>query len=130
MRPQNREAGFTLLSVMLAVMLLSVGVLGVVRTQSLVLSAHTAAATRTGALEIARAYLEDLRSRDPGTLQTEAPVQVDETGVVNTQGRYTRSVQVQSVSSSLVRVTVTVTTPTNKNGVSLMTMAFVNPNPT
>jgi type IV pilus assembly protein PilV len=130
MKPQSREAGFTLLSVMLAVMLLSIGLLAVVRTQSLVLSAHSAAATRTSALEIARAYLENLRSRDPSTLQTESPLQVDETGVANTHGPYTRTVTVQSLASNLVQVTVTVTTPRNKNGVSLMTMAYVNPNPT
>ena len=129
-QPQNREAGFTLISVMMAVVLLAIGILALSRTQSLVLSAHTSAATRTTALEIARSYLENLRSRDPSTLATEAAVKVDETGVTNTNGVYTRTVTVASLSSNLLQVTVTVTTPTNRNGVSLMTMAYVNPNPT
>jgi len=130
MKLRNGEAGFTLISVMMAVVLLTIGILALSRTQSLVLSAHSSAATRTTALEIARAYLENLRSRDPSTLATESALKVDETGVANANGPYTRSVTVQSLSSNLKQVTVTVTTPTNKNGVSLMTMAYVNPNPT
>jgi hypothetical protein len=114
---------------MVAVVLLTVGILSLSRTQSLVLAAHTTAGTRTSALEIARTYLETLRSVDPATLQTQAALQVDETGTVSATGKYTRSVDVVDLGGNLKRVTVTVGTPTQKNTVSLMTMAYVNPNP-
>lgn len=130
MKQRNGEAGFTLVSVLIAMILLTVGIMAMSRTQSLMLAAHTGAATRTTALEIARAYLENLRTRDPATLVTEAAVRVDETGTVNANGAYTRSVLVQDVPTYLKRVTVQVTAPGQGKTVSLMTTAYVNPNPT
>jgi Tfp pilus assembly protein PilV len=130
MKQRSEEAGFTLISVMVAVVLLVIGVLALARTQSLVLAAHSTAGSRTSAVEIARDYLETLRSRDPATLQSEAAIRVDESGAANANGAYTRTVDVQVLTTNLKRVTVQVTTPRSRNPVSLMTMAYVNPNPT
>lgn len=125
MTTKKREAGFTLVSVLIAMILLMVGIAALSRTGFETLRAHTAAATRTTALDIARTYMEDLRTRDPGTLQSEGAVVVDETGKVNSSGQYQRSVDVQVLAKNLKQVTVRVRARNLKTPVELVTMTFV-----
>lgn len=122
----KREAGFTIFSVLIAMMLLMVGVTALSRTGYQVLSAHTNAAARTTALSLARAHLEDLRSRDPKSLQTESPVVVDETGQPASSGAYTRSVVVDQLAINLKQVSVLVRGPRLRNPVQLVTLVFVS----
>lgn len=122
----KREAGFTIFSVLIAMMLLMVGVTALSRTGYQVLSAHTAAAARTTALSIARSHLEDLRSRDPETLQTESPIVVDESGQLASAGPYTRTVVVDQLAINLKRVSVLVRGPRLQHPVQLVTLVFVS----
>ena len=61
----NRR-GFTLISVMIAVVILAVGVLALSRTLTGAMQANTKAGLRTIALDIARQRMEFLRSQPPG----------------------------------------------------------------
>lgn len=121
----KREGGFTLISILVAVVLLSIGVMAVARTTGAVVSAHTSASTRTVALSIARGYLEQVRGREAADLTTESPVQVDETGTPSGSGLYTRSLTVTDVARNLKQVRVTVDYPRAAMPAELVTLAFV-----
>ena len=127
--------GFSLISVLVALTLIAVG-----------LSAFSMAAFRAAKLEndttlrfhadmIAKSHIEDLLARDPGTLVSEAPVQIDMEGTVGA-GPMTREVIVanaQRLDQSnnleeqrfLRRVIVKVTTPT-AGVVKLSTLVYVS----
>lgn len=120
----KKQAGFTLISVLIALLLLTIGILAVSRTGYQVLRAHTNATTRTTALALARSYLEELRSRDPTTLVNEGPVKLNDAGALSATGLYTRSVIIEQLAPNLRRVTVRVAAPNLKVPVELVTMAF------
>jgi Tfp pilus assembly protein PilV len=123
---RRNESGFSLVSVLIALTILSVGIMALARTNFVVLRAQREAASRTTALAVARAYLEELRGRNAGALATETPMPVDEEGKANSAGLYTRSVEVEDLATNLKRVTVTVTGPRLGAPVRLVTNAFVN----
>ena len=60
---RNDEAGFTLISVILAVAILSIGIMALGRSQTLLVRAQATSAQRDIALGIARNYIEEVRSR-------------------------------------------------------------------
>jgi type IV pilus assembly protein PilV len=123
----NNERGFTLISVLIALVLLSVGMIALSRTGATVVKAHSSAASRTTALAIARGHMEVLRSQDPRKLESESPVRVDDTGAVDTKGAYTRTVTVTGIEHNLVRVELVVEFPRSTRPVELITMAYVPP---
>lgn len=122
--PARREEGFTLISVMVAVVMLTIGLLALARVQTSLVRTQRDTAVRTKALVIARSYTEDLRSRDPWTLVSEAPVTVDDLGVPNGSGVYTRSTTVVADQTNLVRIVVQVDYPGETQPVQLVTMAY------
>lgn len=103
------RAGFTLISVIIAIVLLSVGVLALAGANATALRVFNTEGVRTTALQIARAHMESLRGRDPTTLTSEGAVAVDELGQAVSGGRYSRTVTITTVDSSLVSVQVQVT---------------------
>ena len=105
------DAGFGLVSILVAIVLVSVGVLSISQVLTQSVSMQTIMDIRTTALDVARAYMEDLKSRDPLTLAAEAEVQVDGQGQLDTNGAFTRELLVQSVGRNLLELTVVVTTP-------------------
>ena len=121
----RNERGFTLISVLIAVVILAIGILALAKTTAGVVRASTEAATRTEAVSVARAYMEDVRSRTPANLVSEAAVSVDRAGQPNGSGPYSRSVVVSDVSSNLKSVRVVVTMPNAAVPVELVTLAFV-----
>jgi len=120
---RRANAGFSLVSVVVALVLLSVGVLSLsnVLTQSLTM--QTLASTRTSALYVAQKHMEDLRSRDPLTLASEAVVRVDEEGNADVSGVFTREVTVTDLGGNLLEVVVLVTTP-RSNPIRLVTWVY------
>lgn len=126
MKYLKQQSGFTIVSVMIALVLLTLGIMAVSRTSFEVLRAHTATAARTTALEIGRSYLEELRTRDPASLVSETAVKVDETGQVSATGAYQRSVLVEVLAKNLKRVTVRVQGPHLKGPIELVTNTFVS----
>jgi len=105
------DAGFTLVSLIVALVLLSVGVLAVSTTLTQSVSMQTIISLRKTALDVAGAYMEDVKSRDPLSLASEAEVRVDAVGDENAYGLFTRTLTVESIGTHLMRVTVTVTAP-------------------
>ena len=117
------DAGYGLVGVIVALVLLSVGVLSVsnVLTQSIAM--QTIGAQRTTALSIARTAMEDIRGVDPTTVTAQALVVVDDQGVPDASGIFTREVTVSSAGSNLIEVTVVVTAP-RSSPVRLITWIF------
>jgi Tfp pilus assembly protein PilV len=108
---RRADAGFSLVSVVVALVLLSVGVLSLSNVMTQSITMQTISAIRTSALYIAQTHMEDLRSRDPLTLAAEAVVRVDEEGNADPNGVFTREVTVASAGRNLLEVVVIVTTP-------------------
>ena len=120
----RKDAGFSLIAVMTAIVLLSVGLLAISRTSSQMLTMHTAAAARSAALAVARTHMEAVRSRDPATIGSESEVTVNGEGQIDVYGPYSRTVVVDSVSHNLKRIRIQVTWPRASAPVELVTMAF------
>ena len=102
------DGGFTLVSLVVAIVLLSVGVLSISQLLAQSVSMQTSIELRTTALDVGRSYMEEVRIRNPLTLATEDPVTVDEAGVEDVDGIFTRSLTVTEVEDHLLQVTVTV----------------------
>ena len=76
---QTRDTrGFTLVSVLVALLILTIGLLALARAQALLVSNQTNTANRSTALTIARGYTEVLRSQDPWSLASQPVTTVDE----------------------------------------------------
>ncbi len=120
---RRSDAGFSLVSVLVALILLSVGVLSVsnVLTQSLAM--QTIGSQRNQAIYIAQTMMEEIRGMDPLTI-TAVPLQrVDESGQPDASGVYTREVTLSAPGSNLVGVTVIVTAP-RTNPIRLTTWVY------
>lgn len=120
---QRPVAGFGLISVLVAIVLLSVGVLSISQVLTQSVSMQTIMSVRTTALDVARAYMEDVKSRDPLTLMSEAAVRVNERGELDSNGVFTRELVVTSVALHLDEITVIVTTP-RSSPISLVTWIY------
>jgi len=120
----TNQRGYSLISMMVAMMLLSVGVIALMRTTGEIVEGYATTSLRTTALSIARGYLEELRTRDPGTLATEAAVRVNESGVADASGNFFRSVTVTSPASNLRQLVVSTTYPRGSRPIELVTLVF------
>ena len=103
------QYGFSLLSVLIAMVLVSVAVVALSGTTVYVLSLHTESNVRTTAVGIAAAYMEDVKTRDVGSLASEEEVNVNEVGEANASGSFVRALSVvagPAPKSKLVKVTV------------------------
>jgi type IV pilus assembly protein PilV len=124
MSRMRNERGFTLISVLLAVMMLLIGLVALARTQALLAAAESGVANRSGALAVATAYLEQRRGADPSTLASEAPVAVDADGQPSATGPYQRSTVVTLDQPNLVRLRVLVAYPRGPNPVELVALLY------
>jgi type IV pilus modification protein PilV len=117
------DAGFGLVGVLVALILLSVGVLSVsnVLTQSVAM--QTISAQRTSALHIAQSTMETIRAMDPSTVTAQPQVNVNEAGVPQSDGAFTREVTVGDAGRELIEVTVIVTAP-RSNPIRLVTWIY------
>ena len=121
---RRAEQGFTLISVMIALVMLTIGLLALAKVQTTLARTQSNATLRGAALTVARSYTEEIRSRDPWTLASEGAVKVNMYGQVDPSGVLTRSVAVTLDADNLVRVTVQVDYPGQKVPVQLITMAY------
>ncbi|HEY7636139.1 MAG TPA: prepilin-type N-terminal cleavage/methylation domain-containing protein [Gemmatimonadales bacterium] len=120
----RKEGGFTLISVLVAVVMLAFGLMALARTQSILMTAENGVANRSAALSVAAGYLEQLRSRDPATLASEAPVAVDAEGAPAAGGPYYRSTVVTQDQANLLRVRVLVTFARASQPIELITLIY------
>lgn len=118
------QRGFTLLSVLIAISMLTLGLMALARTQTALVRAQSTTAARAAALAIAQGYVEVLRSRDTATLVSEAAVAVDGLGQPSPQGRFGRSTVVTTDAPNLRRVVVQVSYPRSLLPIELTTLIF------
>ncbi len=121
------KRGFTLISVMIAVVIMAVGVLALSKTLTGAMQANTRAGLRTVALDIARQRMEFLRGQRPQDMADFAEASgtdVNETGTVVNGGKYRRTVLVTDVRANLVSVTVRVAYPDGTSPVELITYVY------
>ena len=120
----RNKRGFTLLSVLLAVSMLTIGLLALARTQAILTSSEAGVSNRAIALAIATDRLEQLRASDPQTLASEPAATVDANGNVSAGGAYQRSVTVTLDAANLLRLTVMVTYPRMTSPVQLQALIY------
>jgi type IV pilus assembly protein PilV len=121
--PRARR-GFTLVSMIVATILLTVGILALGNANTNTIKNQTLAQNRTNALAIARAYLEEVRSRDPWTLGSESAVKVAADGQLDSQGPYSRSMVVTEERSNLLLIEMFVEFPRAGQPVRLATYQY------
>ncbi len=122
----KNQRGYSLISMMVAMVLLTVGVIALMRTTGEIVEGYGTTSIRTTALSIARGYLEELRTRDPATLVTEAAVTVNGSGVADVNGNFSRSVTVTSPQGNLRQVVVTVNFTRAARPIELVTLVFMS----
>jgi type IV pilus assembly protein PilV len=120
----KQRKGFTLISVIIAMVLLSVGIMALANSMFFVAKVTRTEIQRTQALQLASQYIEEVRARDPWTLATEAPALIDSTGALNAQGTFTRGMVVSDEGLQLLRVVLTVTPRNNVHPIKLTTLIF------
>ncbi len=117
------DAGMSLISVLVAIILLSIGVTAVSQVLTQSVTMQTIVAMRTTGLDIARSYMEEVKGRDPLTIASESAVQVNERGEVDSNGAFTRELTVVSVDLHLDEVVVIVTLPLS-NPIRLLSWVY------
>ena len=120
---RNSEAGFTLISVILAVAILSIGIMALGRSQTLLIRAQAVSAQRDIALGIARNYVEEVRSRT-AVPASEGATAVDETGTATGGGKYQRSLTIADLGNNLYQATCNVTYPRGPQPVQIVTLIY------
>lgn len=119
----NRK-GFSLVSMLVAMILLGVGVGALAHANGQTVTMQTLAQNRTNAIAIGRGYLELVRTRDPWTISSEAAVNVDADGQESASGSYRRSMTVTSSRQNLLHIEVTVNFPRGQQPIILKTSLF------
>ncbi len=111
--PLASEDGYGMVSVLVAIVLLSAGVVVMSSSSLFMTSVETDARTRSTASSIAMAYMEQLKTRERSSLDSEAPVQVNERGLEDNNGKFVREVTVEPEPSvaDAVQLAVTVLYP-------------------
>ncbi len=118
------RGGFTIISMLVAIILLAVGLTSLATASGNTVKMQTLAQNRTNAIAIARSYMEEVRTRDPWTLQTESPSKLDADGQVTVSGAFTRTMTVAVVRQNLLRIDVAVDYPRSSQPVTLTTSYF------
>ncbi len=120
---QRPDAGFGLVSVMVAIVLLSVGILSLSQVLTQSVAMQTVIASRTTGLDVARSFMEEVRGLDPLTVAAVPAERVNENGELDSNGLFTRELTVETVSLHLVQATVIVTLP-RSNPIRLVTWIY------
>jgi Tfp pilus assembly protein PilV len=120
---RNGEAGFTLISVIMAVVILSIGILALGRSQAMLIRAQATSAQRDVALGIARNYIEEVRSRT-AIPASEGSTAVDETGTATAGGKYRRSLTIADLGNNLYQATCNVIYPRGPSPVQIVTLIY------
>ena len=117
------DAGFSLISVLVAIILLSVGVTAISQVLTQSVAMQTIVAMRTTGLDVARSYMEEVKGRDPLTLASESEVRVNDRGEADSSGAFTRELTIVTVTLHLTEATVIVTLP-RSNPIRLVTWIY------
>jgi type IV pilus assembly protein PilV len=123
-RAARPRRGFTLFAMIVAIVLLAAGLSALATANANTVKLQTLAQNRTNAISIGRAYLEQVRTRDPWQLQSEAPVRLNADGSTSAGGAYTRTLTVTTARQNLVRVEVRIDYPRASAPLILTTSVF------
>lgn len=107
-----------------AIVLLTVGILALGNANTTTIKSQVLAQNRTNAVAIGRAYLEEVRVRDPWTLASESAVTVGPDGVEMTGGPYQRRMEVSEERANLLLVELFVDFPRSTQPVRLTTYQY------
>ncbi len=120
---ERPDAGMSLISVLVAIILLSIGVTSVSQVLTQSVTMQTVTAMRTTGLDVARSYMEEVKGRDPLTLVSESQVRVNERGEVDSNGPFARELTITAVDLHLAEATVVITLPLS-NPIRLVTWIY------
>jgi type IV pilus assembly protein PilV len=120
----SNRAGFTLISTLVAIILLAVGMTTLAGASGNTIKMQTLAQNRTNAIALARAYMETVRTRDPWTVVSESPVQLNADGTTSSSGAFIRTLTVAVTRQDLLRIDVSVTYPRATQPVTITTSFF------
>lgn len=120
----SSRAGFTLISVIIAVVLLTIGLMALSRTQTALLATQATMSSRSSALEIGRAYMEEVRARDPWTVTSEGVTRLRLDGTPGADGPFRRSLSVTETESNLLRVAVLIADNRGGRPIELVTYIY------
>ncbi len=123
-KPARARSGFTIVSMIVAIVLLTVGILALGNANTTTIKSQVLAQNRTNAVAIGRAYLEEVRVRDPWTLASEAAVRVGPDGVEMSDGPYQRRMEVTEERANLLLVELFVDFPRSTQPVRLTTYQY------
>jgi len=123
-RTPSARRGFTLVSMIVAIILLAVGLSSLASANASTIKLQTLAQNRTNAIAIARGYLEQVRTRDPWLVQTEASVRLGAEGTPDASGPYVRTMTVTETRQNLIKIDVAVSYPRASTPVVLTTLLF------
>ncbi len=121
---RRARRGFTLVSMMVAMMLLMVGVSALAGANGSTIQLQTLAQNRTNAIAIARSHLETIRTRDPWLVSSEPAVRLNADGAPAAGGAYVRTVNVRNLRTNLIEVEVRVDFPRSDRPILLTTSLF------
>ncbi len=121
---RKARRGFTLVSMIVAIILLAVGLSSLASANASTIKLQTLAQNRTNAIALGRAYLEQVRTRDPWLVESEAPVRLGAEGTPEADGPYVRTMTVTETRQNLVKIDVKVDYPRAQTPVLLTTLLF------
>lgn len=124
LRGRTARRGFTIVSMLMAIILLAVGLMSLAGANAQTVTMQTLAQNRTSAIAIARTYMEQVRTRDPWSIETESGVSLNNEGMPSAQGGFVRSMTVTETRQNLIQIEVTVTYPRGAQPVKLTTSYF------
>ena len=116
--------GFSLVSAIVAIILLGVGVSALAHANGQTITLQVLAQNRTNAIAIGRSYLEQVRARDPWMVESEPSTNVDSEGRATSGGPFRRTVTVTELRQNLVSIEVRVDFPRGRHPITLNTMLF------
>ncbi len=128
-RPTRRHSprharGFTLVSTLVAIILLAVGMTSLATASGNTITMQTLAQNRTNAIAIARSYMEEVRTRDPWTVQSETAARLNSDGQASATGAFVRTLTVAATRNNLLQVDVAVVYPRGSQPVTLTTSFY------
>lgn len=88
------EGGYGMVSVLVAIVLLAAGVVALSTSSLFVSSLRNEAAVRSVAASLALGYMEDIKTRERGTLASEDPAKINAQGQLDEGGNFLRVVDV------------------------------------
>lgn len=121
---RSRRRGFTIVSMLMAIILLAVGLFSLMGANAQTVAMQTLSQNRTSAIAIARGYMEQVRTRDPWSIVSESAVALNSDGQAASGGAFVRTLTVTTVRQNLIQIVVNVQYPRGAQPVQLTTSFF------